>query len=135
MSSTLYGSPFSSINLIASSLGRENLSILMFSFTIFFISFSISASSSAENAVALSKTSGYSFKIVTLEGDVLTPSGSMSGGSKKNQDSSLIGKENEIKKIEANIKKNQAYLTTLENDYNKYQTKTKFLARLRITLT
>ena len=79
------------------------------------------------NAVTLAKTSAYSFKIVTLEGDVLTPSGSMSGGSKKNQDSSLLGKENEIKKIEANIKKNQAYLTTLENDYNKYQTKVKDL--------
>ena len=81
-----------------------------------------------DNAVALSKSSGYSFKIVTLEGDVLTPSGSMSGGSKKSQDSSLIGKENEIKKIEANIKKNQAYLTTLENDYNKYQLKIRELS-------
>ena len=81
-----------------------------------------------DNAVALSKSSGYSFKIVTLEGDVLTPTGSMSGGSKKNQDSSLLGKENEIKKLEANINKNQTYLKTLEKDYEKYTSKIKELS-------
>ena len=55
-----------------------------------------------DNAVALAKQSGYSFRIVTLEGDVLSPQGSMSGGSKKSNDSSLLGKENEIKKLKEN---------------------------------
>lgn len=56
-----------------------------------------------DNAVTLAKQSGYSFKIVTLDGDVLSPQGSMSGGSKKSNDSSLLGKENEIKKLKENI--------------------------------
>ena len=56
-----------------------------------------------DNAVALAKQSGYAFRIVTLEGDVLSPQGSMSGGSKKSNDSSLLGKENEIKKLKENI--------------------------------
>ena len=76
-----------------------------------------------DNAVAIARQSGYSFKIVTLEGDVLNPQGSMSGGSKKNQDSSLLSKENEIKQIENNIGKNQIYLKTLEKDYEKYTNK------------
>ena len=56
-----------------------------------------------DNAVTLAKQSGYAFRIVTLEGDVLSPQGSMSGGSKKSNDSSLLGKENEIKKLKENI--------------------------------
>ncbi len=76
-----------------------------------------------DNAVAIAKESGYSFKIVTLEGDVLNPQGSMSGGSKKNQDSSLLSKENEIKQLENNIGKNQIYLKSLEKDYEKYSNK------------
>lgn len=78
---------------------------------------------SLENAIEIAKSSQYSFKIVTLDGDVLNPQGSMSGGSKKNQDSSLLSKENEIKQIENNIGKNQIYLKQLENEYEKYSTK------------
>ncbi len=67
-----------------------------------------------ENAVKIARDSGYSFKIVTLEGDVLSPQGSMSGGSKKSADSSLLSKENEIKSLEKNIEKNTKYLQELE---------------------
>ena len=67
-----------------------------------------------ENAVKIARDSGYSFKIVTLDGDVLSPQGSMSGGSKKSNDSSLLGKENEIKNLDKNIEKNTKYLQELE---------------------
>ncbi len=56
-----------------------------------------------DNAVNLARQSGYAFRIVTLEGDVLSPQGSMSGGSKKSNDSSLLSKETEIKKLNENI--------------------------------
>ncbi len=56
-----------------------------------------------DNAVSVAKQSGFAFRIVTLEGDVLSPQGSMSGGSKKSNDSSLLSKENEIKKLAENI--------------------------------
>jgi len=80
-----------------------------------------------DNAVNLAKQSGYGFKIVTLEGDVLSPQGSMSGGSKKSQDSSLLSKENEIKQLENNIGKNQIFLTQLEKDHARYLQKVKEL--------
>lgn len=34
-----------------------------------------------ENAIKIAKENKYSFKIVTLEGDIINPSGAMTGGS------------------------------------------------------
>lgn len=75
-----------------------------------------------DNAVNIAKSSNYSFRIVTLEGDVLSPQGSMSGGSKKNNESSLLGKENEIKKLKENILEKQKELNSLSNEQNSLQT-------------
>ena len=69
-----------------------------------------------DNAVALAKTSGYSFRIVTLDGEILSPQGSMSGGSKKSNDSSLLSKDNEINALKENIKKKTAELSQAENN-------------------
>lgn len=55
-------------------------------------------------AVQVAKATRYSFKIVTLEGDVISPSGTMSGGSKKVLAVSLIGREREIADAEKQIK-------------------------------
>ncbi|MBQ7452791.1 MAG: chromosome segregation protein SMC [Clostridia bacterium] len=49
-----------------------------------------------DNAVSLAKATRYSFKIVTLDGDVINPQGSISGGSKKEVAVSLIGREREL---------------------------------------
>ena len=70
-----------------------------------------------DNAVALAKRSGYAFRIVTLEGDVLSPQGSMSGGSKKSNDSSLLSKENEIKALTKNIEARTKELAVLQAKY------------------
>ena len=73
------------------------------------------------NATNLAKRSGYSFRIVTLEGDVISPQGSMSGGSKKSNDSSLLGKENEINKLKQTIKEQTAELSILEEQFKSLQ--------------
>ncbi len=70
-----------------------------------------------DNAVFLAKRSGYAFRIVTLEGDLLSPQGSMSGGSKKSNDSSLLSKENEIKALEQDIANKTNELRALEKEY------------------
>ena len=75
-----------------------------------------------DNAVKLAKLSNYAFRIVTLEGDILSPQGSMSGGSKKSNDSSLLSKENEIKNLEKNIQQNSKELEKLINQFNSLQT-------------
>jgi len=71
-----------------------------------------------DNATTLAKQSGFAFRIVTLEGDVISPQGSMSGGSKKSNDSSLLSKENEIKALKENIAKRTKELEITTNDFN-----------------
>ncbi|MGN0788057.1 MAG: chromosome segregation protein SMC [Candidatus Onthoplasma sp.] len=73
-----------------------------------------------DNAVSLAKKSGFAFKIVTLDGDTLSPQGSMSGGSKKNKDSSLLGKENEIKSLKDNIEDKKQTLSAYEGQQKSY---------------
>ena len=72
-----------------------------------------------DNAIAISRRSGFAFKIVTLEGDVLSPQGSMSGGSKKNQDASILNKTNEINKLKENIQRRTGELKQVEEQFNK----------------
>ncbi len=67
-----------------------------------------------DNAVAVAKASRYTFRIVTLEGDILSPQGTMTGGSKKSNDVSILGKETEINNCNAlivNLKKDIASIT------------------------
>lgn len=56
-----------------------------------------------DNAILIAKKYSYGFKIVTLQGDVLSPGGSMSGGSRKNL-SGIFSRANEIIELEKNIK-------------------------------
>lgn len=53
-----------------------------------------------DNATAIAKKYHYSLRIVTLEGELLTPGGSISGGAYKNA-SNLLGRRREIEEMEA----------------------------------
>lgn len=52
-----------------------------------------------ENAIALARKYQYSLRIVTLEGELLNPGGSMTGGAFKNS-SNLLGRKREIEELE-----------------------------------
>ncbi len=56
-----------------------------------------------DNAVALARRTGYSFKIVTLEGDVINPSGSMTGGSRKSDIGNIFSHDRELKELEVQV--------------------------------
>lgn len=56
-----------------------------------------------DTAVNLAKKYGYSHRLVTLEGDMIVPSGSISGGSKKAESVNLLGNERELKELESKI--------------------------------
>lgn len=55
-----------------------------------------------DNAVALSRKYQYTLRIVTLEGESLSPGGSMTGGAFKNT-SNLLGRKREIEELEKNV--------------------------------
>ncbi len=58
-----------------------------------------------DTAVSLAKQAGFSFRIVTLDGDVVNPQGSISGGSKKAVTSNLLTRDNEIESLNTQIVK------------------------------
>ena len=53
-----------------------------------------------DQAIRIARKYRYSFRIVTLEGELLNPGGSMSGGAFKNS-SNLLGRKREIEELEA----------------------------------
>ncbi len=58
-----------------------------------------------DDAISLARQAGYSFRIVTLEGEVINPQGSISGGSKKAVSSNLLMRDNEIENLGTQILK------------------------------
>lgn len=68
------------------------------------------------NATAIAKKFRFAFKIVTLEGDVLSQSGSMSGGSKRKNDSNLLGVDRKVQELLELIEKDTKELTLLQNN-------------------
>lgn len=66
-----------------------------------------------ESAVALAKKCSYNFKIVTLEGDVINPHGSITGGSKNSSLSNIFGYDAEISKLAESLKTMQVEIDSL----------------------
>ena len=50
-------------------------------------------------AVKLANSSRFGFKIVTLEGDIINPAGSITGGSKKSEINNLLSRESELESL------------------------------------
>ena len=55
-----------------------------------------------DNAIALARKFQYSLRIVTLEGELLSAGGSMTGGAFKNT-SNLLGRKREIEELEGPV--------------------------------
>lgn len=72
-------------------------------------------------AIELAKQTKYGFKIVSLDGDIINPFGSISGGSKKTEGLNLIGREREIEKLKKQI---EEYSAKLQQNNSKISEKT-----------
>ncbi len=66
-----------------------------------------------DTAIALARRARYGFKIVTQDGEVLSPHGSITGGSKKSELTNVFGYEKEIEKLSASLTDMDAKLRTL----------------------
>ena len=67
-------------------------------------------------AIAMAKSSGYSYRIVTIDGEIINPQGSLTGGSKKTESSNLIGREREIETLGNDIINLQKRITEIEKE-------------------
>ncbi len=69
-----------------------------------------------DNAVAISRKYSYKFRVVTLNGELLAPGGSMSGGSRNNTNG-LFARSNEIVELDKTIKDLTSKADALEKSY------------------
>lgn len=68
------------------------------------------------DAIQMSKASGYAYKIVSLDGDVINPQGSITGGSKKSEAVGLMSREREIDTLKNEIESLKNYLQNTETE-------------------
>ncbi len=74
-----------------------------------------------ETAIILARQNKYSFRIVTLKGDVINPSGAITGGSVTTKFNNIIGRTTEIKELEKDIKKLIKKIEDLEAEKDAYE--------------
>ncbi len=71
---------------------------------------------SLDNAIKIARIFGYSFRIVTLEGDILSTGGSMSGGSLENRGTGILSRSREITELDTELLTLKTADTVLEKD-------------------
>ena len=73
-----------------------------------------------DTAIMLARQNGNAFRIVTLQGDIINPTGSMSGGSVQQKTVSILGRGREIESLQKEIEKDKKQLEKLVQDKENY---------------
>ena len=73
-----------------------------------------------QNAINLAKENNYSFRIITTEGDVINPSGAITGGSVSKKTINILGRSREIEALEKELKKLKEKIQKSEKDKEEY---------------
>ena len=73
-----------------------------------------------DHAVALARKYHYSLRIVTLEGESLSPGGSMTGGAFRNS-SNLLGRRREIEELKSQVEKRKEKLEALRRSVDEHR--------------
>lgn len=73
-----------------------------------------------ENAIKLARKNKHKFKIVTLKGDVINPSGAMSGGSVQTKTVNILGRGRELEDLTLNLSNIKEELANIEKEKEEY---------------
>ena len=73
-----------------------------------------------DNGVELAKKNRYSFRIVTLKGDIINPSGSITGGSVMQKTVNILGRSREIESIQKEINLLNKKLENIQKEKEDY---------------
>lgn len=76
-----------------------------------------------QGANDLAKITGHRFRIVTLEGDVVNPGGSMTGGSVKQKQTPLLGRKRELEELQQKLSKLAEVTKELEQEVKQLKEK------------
>ena len=74
-----------------------------------------------DTAIILARQNSYSFRIVTLKGDIINSSGAISGGSNSQKTTSIIGRTNQIKELEKEIDDLNKQIEQISKEKGKYE--------------
>ena len=73
-----------------------------------------------DTAIALAKQNNYSFRIVTLKGDLINPSGAITGGSVAQKTVNILGRTREIEDLEKELKKINSKIAKIQQEKEEY---------------
>ena len=73
-----------------------------------------------QNAIRIAKENNYSFRIVTIGGDIINPSGVMTGGSISKKTVNILGRSREIESLKNEIKSLETKIKQITNEKEKY---------------
>ena len=75
-----------------------------------------------DDAIALAKQNSYAFRIVTQKGDIINPSGAITGGSVVSKTVNILGRKQEIETLENTVKKQDMQLESITKEKEEYIT-------------
>ena len=73
-----------------------------------------------DDAILLAKQNSYAFRIVTQKGDIINPSGAITGGSVANKTVNILGRKQEIEALEKQVKEQEKELSDVEKQKENY---------------
>ena len=74
-----------------------------------------------DTAIKVAKQNGYTFRIVTVEGDLINPSGAITGGSVMKKTVNILGRGKEIEKLQKEIETLKLRIQKLENEKEEFE--------------
>ena len=72
-----------------------------------------------DHAIAISRKFRYAFRVVTIDGEILNPGGSMTGGSQPSKSSSLLSRNRIIRELDEKLEQLSLHQEKLESDCKK----------------
>ena len=78
-----------------------------------------------DNAIPIARKNSYGFRIVTLEGDILNPSGAISGGSVSKKTVNILGRSREIADLKKEISSLEKKIAKLKDEKKEFENKNK----------
>ncbi len=82
-----------------------------------------------DTAVSLARDSKYGFRIVTLDGDIVTPQGAITGGSKKSDATNVFSHERTLKELIGQIDALQKSIDGMQSERNELTSRNEALAK------
>ena len=87
-----------------------------------------------DTAIKVAKQNNYSFRIITIQGDLINPSGAITGGSIAKKTVNILGRGREIEKLEKEVKELKEKIASLQKEKEEYESSNEDILDLAVSL-